>query len=217
MSTKTDLTQWIDVSLPLSGNIPVWPGDPPAVIERNMSIREGEICNASRIDSSLHWGTHIDAPYHLFEDKWTIDQIPLEVLIGPARVIEFPDLSKIIADHLKKEDFKNTKRLLIKTRNSDFWGESPLIFHPEFTSLTADAAEFLVEIGVKMVGIDYLSIDLYAAEDLPVHKILYRQNIVGIEGLDLRNVTPGDYQLICLPLRIKGGDGSPARVVLLRE
>lgn len=203
-----------DVSLPLHSGLPVWQGDPPAVIEQISSIEKGDLTNCSRIASSLHWGTHIDAPFHLYSDCRTIEQIPLEVLIGPARVIEIKDALQVTSADLMGFNLTGVQRLLIKTRNSKFWGEDPLIFHQDFTALTPDAAEHLLKIGVKLIGIDYFSIDLFDAENLPVHRILYRQNIVGIEALDLRGISPGDYQLICLPLKILQGDGAPARVVL---
>ncbi len=203
-----------DISVLLNENIPVWPGDPPVKIERTLSLEQGDIANASRIATSLHWGTHIDAPYHFYPDAWTVDQIPLEVLIGPATVLEFPDQQQITARDLERQWRKGIRRLLLKTHNSAFWQEKPLRFHTDFTALTAEAADFLLEKGVVLVGIDYLSIDLYETDEYPVHKRLYRQNVVGIEGLNLNGVPPGQYRLLCLPLRIEGGDGAPARCVL---
>jgi arylformamidase len=209
--------QYIDITLPLNSDIPVWPGDPPAVIERVSAISQGDGHNSSRIKSSLHWGTHLDAPYHIVENRWTIDQIPLDMLIGPAQVIEIPNVREITAGHLKSFEIRQCKRLLVKTRNSAFWDESPLKFHQDFTAFTKDAAEYLLECGIQLIGIDYLSLDLYSAADLPVHHLLYQQNVIGVEGLDLRKVSPGDYHLICLPLNIKSGDGAPARAVLLKQ
>ncbi len=206
-----------DISLRLNEGVPVWPGDPPVKIERTLALEQGDLANASRISTSLHWGTHIDAPYHFFEDGWTVEQIPLEVLIGPATVLEFPDLREIRARDLAEQWHPGIQRLLLKTRNSAFWQEEPLRFHQDFTALTADAAEFLLEKEVLLVGIDYLSLDLFHNEAYPVHQMLYRRNLVGIEGLNLQAVPPGEYQLLCLPLRIEGADGAPARVVLQSE
>ncbi|HFE63867.1 MAG TPA: cyclase family protein [Caldithrix sp.] len=203
-----------DVTLPLHNALPVWPGDPISEISRAASIEAGEKINLSRINASLHWGTHIDAPYHLNAEGWTIDQIPVEILIGAAKVVEIPGTAKITADHLRGKNLKGVERVLFKTRNSQFWNEELLHFHRDFTAFSTDAAHFLLENGCRLIGIDYLSIDLFEAEDLPVHKILYARNVVAIEGLDLRKVPAGDYQLLCLPLKIPGGDGAPAKVLL---
>lgn len=206
-----------DVTLALANNLPTWPGDAPSRIEHEYSIANGDDFNSSRIQASLHWGTHLDAPYHLNPDGWGIDEIPLELLVGPAKVVELPEVIRITAAELKGHHLQGVQRLLFKTRNSHFWKERPLRFHPEFTALTADAARYLLRIGVRLIGIDYLSIDLFTAADLPVHRLLYRHNIPAIEGLNLGAVAAGNYQLICLPLKIRGGDGAPARVLLLSD
>ncbi len=203
-----------DVTVSLHSGVPVWPGDPPAMIERVASIKNGDGYNGSRINSSLHWGTHIDAPFHVNPRGWTIDQIPLEILVGEVQVMEFSDCSQITAADIEEKYIAGVERLLFKTRNSEWWSEIPLRFHENFTSLTKEAAEFLIETNVKLVGIDYLSIDLYKEESLPVHHILYQRNVVGIEGLDLSSISPGKYEMYCLPMRIAKGDGAPARVVL---
>lgn len=203
-----------DISLSLHPGIPVWPGDPPASIIKTSSIEGGNGFNSSKITASFHWGTHVDAPYHFFENRWTIDQIPLEILIGPAKLIDIPEADKITTHHLKKFNLTQVDRLIVKTRNSSFWSESPLKFHQDYTAFTEDAARFLLEKGIRLVGIDYLSIDLYNDDELPVHHTLYKKNVVAIEGLDLREVTPGNYQLICLPINIRCGDGAFARVLL---
>ncbi len=209
--------QIIDVTLALANDLPGWPGDAPSRIEREFVMASGDAFNSSRIQASLHWGTHLDAPYHINPNGWRIDEIPPELLMGPARVIELPQVSRITAAELKKQSLQGVQRLLFKTRNSHFWSEHPLRFHPDFTALTADAAEYLLQLGVRLIGIDYFSIDLFTADDLPVHHLLYQQNVPAIEGLDLRAVLPGEYRLICLPIKIRGGDGAPARVLLLKE
>lgn len=207
----------IDISLPLHSALPVWPGDPPAIIEPTQAITRGDSYNSSRLQCSLHWGTHLDAPFHLIQNKWSIDQIPPEVLLGKVQVVEVGEIASITRSILGKYHLKPLERIIFKTRNSLFWSERPLKFHPEFTALTADAAEYLLELGVKLVGIDYLSLDLYESKELPVHKILYRKNVVGVEGLDLRKVSPGQYDLICLPLKVLHGDGALARVLLSKK
>jgi len=204
-----------DITMNLSSNFPGWPGDIPGRIERTTYISRGEIYNCSHIRSSLHWGTHIDAPFHLYDDKWTIDQIPLDILMGKVQVLEIPEVKEINAPILEKYSIKSQERLLIKTRNSEFWNES-FLFREDFSELTPDAAEYIVKLGIKLVGIDYFSLDLYDAVDLPVHQILYQHNIIGVELLDLRQVKSGYYNLICLPMKIEGGDGAPARVVLVK-
>jgi arylformamidase len=146
----------------------------------------------------------------------TIDQIPLDLLIGPVKVIYFPEIKEISSKHLRKYDLTNTERIIFKTRNSEFWNENPLEFRKDFTALTSDAAQLLVKSKVRLVGIDYFSLDLFHEEELSVHKILYRSDIFGIEGLDLREVAAGDYELVCLPMKIWRGDGAPARVILIK-
>jgi arylformamidase len=205
----------LDITMNLSSDFPGWPGDAPGQIERTSSISQGELYNSSSIRSSLHWGTHIDAPFHLYEDRWTVDQIPLDILMGKVQVLEIPEVKKINAQTLEKYSIKSDTRVLLKTRNSDFWKQS-FTFREDFSALTEDAADYLVKLGIKLVGIDYFSLDLYDAVDLPVHQILYQHNIVGIELLDLRQVKSGYYDLICLPMKIKRGDGAPARVVLVK-
>ncbi|MFZ0389386.1 MAG: cyclase family protein [Calditrichia bacterium] len=205
----------LDISLSLSPDLPVWPGDPPVEIRQTASIKNGDMCNASRVSTSFHWGTHMDAPRHFFDEGWSIDQIPPHILVGPATVIEIPNLREIDSKALRLFDLSGVERLLIKTGNSAFWKEKPLIFHPEFASLTGDAAELLLNTPLKLLGIDYLSIDLFDSEDLPVHHRLYQKNIVAVEGLDLNGVEAGVYDLICLPLKVAEGDGAPARVLLI--
>jgi len=209
-----DITIYDD-TMSLNSDFPTWPGDVPGKIERTCLLTKGDLYNSSGINSSLHWGTHIDAPYHLCEDKWTIDQIPLNILMGKVQVLEIPQVKKINAPILKKYFIKAQTRIFIKTRNSGFWKNSSL-FREDFSALTPDAAKFLVQSGIKLVGIDYFSLDLFDAVDLPVHRILFQHNIIGVELLDLREITSGHYDLVCLPMKIQGGDGAPARVLLIK-
>jgi arylformamidase len=206
-----------DISLTLNSELPAWPGDSKTAIIRTESLTDGDAYNSSVITAPLHWGTHIDAPHHLYENRWSVDEIPLEVLVGSVTVIEIPNKNKITSKDLEKFNFVNVERLLFKTKNSILWNESPLKFHTDFCALTADAAEFILKTQIKLIGIDYLSLDLYPAEDLPVHKLLYDANIVAIEGLDLREIEAGYYTIYCLPIKILKGDGAPARVILVRE
>lgn len=206
--------KFFDVSLALHSEIPVWPGDPTAEVIPIESLTKGDTYNYSLIHAPLHWGTHIDAPYHFNQKGWTVDQIPLEILIGSARVIEIPDCAKISSNTLKKYDLTNTNRILFKTKNSEFWKRPTQTFQEDFCALTIDAAEYLLKHPVKLIGIDYYSLDLYESTDMPVHKMLFRNNVVGLENIDLREISPGIYQMVCLPIKIKNGDGAPARVIL---
>jgi len=206
--------QIYDVSVALAPDLPVWPGDPPGEIVQ-VAFPETDGYQLRRISASLHWGTHVDAPVHFWPRGWSIDQIPLSLLMGKTLVVEIPEVRQISARELEPFPLRKYKRLLLKTRNSQFWQEHPLRFHTDFTALTADAAEFLVKSGIRLVGIDYASVDLYDAHDLPVHHTLYRHNIVGIENLDLHQVPPGVYHMICLPIRIRQAEGAFARVVLM--
>ena len=206
----------IDVSVPLHSELPPWPGDTPPEIEQVASW-ERDGYELRRLTASLHWGTHVDAPSHFSPQGWSIDEIPLKVLMGTVLVVEFPQLSQITARDLQEHPVAGYRRVFIKTRNSQFWQEHPLRFHTEFTALTADAARYLVEQGVQLVGIDYASVDLFEASDLPVHRILYQHNVVGVENLNLSRVEPGEYEMICLPVNIRGAEGAFARVVLIKE
>ncbi len=209
--------KYYDITVPLQTDMPVWTGDEQPKIERFTSLSRGDITNTSRIECSLHTGTHMDAPRHLFEEGKSIEELALDTLIGAATVVDVGEVDVIDAPVLQQLALSKLPRLLFKTRNSRWWQQPLHSFHPNFVSLTADAAEFLVRQGKKLIGIDYLSIDLYSSTDLPVHKILLSNGVVVIEGVDLHDVPPGDYEMIALPLRIVDGDGAPARVLLRKE
>ena len=206
-----------DISLPISSAMPVWPGDPPIRVERISSIRRGDGCNVSRMEIGTHLLTHVDAPRHFAEHGMSVDRLPLELLIGPALVVEPNSKDNLItATDLGQLGIRHTERLLIKTRNSQLWMGGPYEFESNFVCLSKDAARWLVSKGIKLVGIDYLSIEPFEAEDSVVHRTLLKQGIVIVEGLNLSQVPEGRYQLICLPLKVRDGDGAPARVVLVR-
>jgi arylformamidase len=208
---------YYDISLPISSAMPVWPGDPPIRIERVSSVRQGDEFNVSRMEIGTHTLTHVDAPRHFIEQGLTVDRLPLDVLIGPAVVVEpRPEKNLITATDLGQLGMRDVQRLLIKTRNSDLWTGGPYDFEHDFVSLSKDAAHWLVPKGIKLVGIDYLSIEAFDAREPEVHRTLLENGIVIIEGLNLSQVPEGRYELICLPLRVRDGDGAPARVVLVR-
>ena len=202
-----------DVTVTIAADLPVWPGDPPIELERVMSLEKGDIARVTRVSFSTHIGTHMDPPYHFMQDGMTLDQAPLDVLIGPARVIDTGEVDFIDAALLERHDLTGVTRLLFKTRNARFW-PTERVFHEDFVYLTTEAAEWLVARGLKLVGIDYLSIEVFGFEKPTTHWTLLGNNVFIVEGLDLRAVAPGDYELLCLPLKIKDSDGGPARVVL---
>jgi len=202
-----------DVTVAISNDLPVYPGDPPIQIERTLSLEKGDIARVSRLSFSTHIGTHIDPPYHFMKDGVSLDRAPLEVFVGPARVVDVGDVASIDAALLSTFDLDGVSRLLFKTSNSRLWGETNE-FQKDFVYLETDAAEALVARGVKLVGIDYLSIEKFGFDKPTTHWTLLGANVYIVEGLDLSAIAPGDYELICLPLKIKDGDGGPARVVL---
>ena len=206
-----------DVSVPISEGPPVYPGDPHIEIEQWAAIARGDAANVSMLHFGAHTGTHVDAPAHFIEGAGRVDALPLDVLVGRARIIELADDVRVInADLIASLDLGGAPRVLFKTRNSAFWANITEGFRTDFTYLAPDAARSLVEAGVRLVGVDYLSVEKFRAERFETHTILLSNNVVIVEGLDLRAVTAGDYELICLPLRITGGsgDGAPARAIL---
>ena len=205
-----------DISVKIHPKLPVWPGDTAVVLERYRQICQGNASNDSRLACSVHCGTHVDAPVHFVEDGAAVDQLPLETLVGSATVIEFPKIDRITPDLLETR-LSNThpQRLLIKTANSELWDDSEHEFNPEFVALSVDAARWVVSRGIKLVGIDYLSIQMFNDAEPLTHRILLEAGVVILEGLDLRKVKPGTYQLICLPLKLAGSDGAPARTILI--
>jgi arylformamidase len=202
-----------DVTVAISEKLPVYPGDPPIQITRTHSLEKGDLFRVSHLSFGTHIGTHIDPPYHFMRDGLPLDQVPLEIFIGPARVIDVGAVDAIDAAVLQRFDLAGVKRLLCKTKNSRFW-QTAIEFQPDFVYLETDAAELLVKLGVQLVGIDYLSIEKFNFEQPTTHWTLLGNNVVIVEGLDLSEVPPGDYELLCLPLKLKDGDGGPARVVL---
>jgi arylformamidase len=201
-----------DVSLPISKEMPVYPGDPAVKIQRKATIgKDGAKYNLSRLSMGAHTGTHVDAPFHFLENGDTVDKLPLELLMGRARVVEVT-APRIDETALKEFDFTADARVLFKTRNSYLWSQPRFV--EDYVYITPGAARALVNEGIKVVGIDYLSVEQYGSENFETHITLLGAGTLIIEGLDLREVEPGDYDLTCLPLKIKDGDGSPARVIL---
>ena len=205
-----------DVSVPISNRLPTWPGDPSVSLERVSAISKGDAANVSRLEAGVHTGTHVDAPVHFVDGATGIDTIPVEILVGPCLVVaaDPPGLE------LRPEDLPATEhtRILFKTRNSARWGNAQGPFDTEFVAVGSDLARRLVVEGKQLVGVDYLSVESYHAPfEHPVHHTLLAARIVVVEGLDLSAVEPGEYDLYCLPLKLVGSDGAPARTVLVQR
>ena len=205
-----------DISLTISPSLPTWPGDPPLELVKFESMDQGAHNNVSRISASVHLGTHVDAPYHFLNDGSAVDALPLEVLIGPCYVVQLPDeLEAITAEVLDRTDIPaEMKRILFRTRNSHLWPRGESSFQTDFVAITEDGAGWLVDRGVQLVGVDYLSVAPYG-DSVPTHTVLLKAGIVCVEGLNLSNVMRGFYDLYCLPLKIAGCDGAPARAILI--
>jgi arylformamidase len=207
----------IDVSLAISPEMPVWPGNPSIVLDQFQSIGKGAHVNETRMSCSVHSLTHVDAPHHFLNDNRTVESLPLEVLVGPVQVIAIPDQAGMVSASIlgTAPILPGTKRILIKTRNSNLWRVEDRKFHEDFVALTPDGAEWLVDHEVLLIGVDYLSVAQFK-QGGPTHRILLSAGIVIVEGLDLSAVEPGCYDFVCLPLKISGSDGAPARAILIK-
>jgi len=209
-----------DVSLVLRPNMITWPGEPAPRFEPLRRIAKGDTANVTVITISDHAGTHVDPPIHFLEGGNTVDKLPVDALVGPCAVVAFDGPGHVSGEWLDRANVPaRTERILFKTPNSARWSDPSAEFTRDFTTINASAARWCVEHGVKVVGIDYLSIEPQGAEKAgyPVHKMLLGANVVIIEGLDLQSVVPGQYELVCAPIKLVGGDGAPARVFLIED
>ena len=205
-----------DISVPLRSGGVVYPGNPAISITAQQAISLGAGANVSRIDMGSHSGTHVDAPKHFFDDGAGADTLPLDVLMGPARLIAVDDAVKSVGEtELRAHDLRGVTRVLIRTRNSAWLASGSTEFHPDYTFLSPEGAAYLVGLGVKLVGVDYLSVEQFHSGHHRTHRTLLGADVVIIEGLVLTEPPPGDYELRCLPLRLSGLDGAPARAVLI--
>ena len=202
------MTQIFDISVPVRPGMITYPGDPTVSLERVVSLAEGGVCNLSKLDFGVHSGTHVDAPVHFIDGAPGAEALSLDVLIGPARVVDATHADRLDAEALA--GFELAERVLLKTRNSELWARES--FSDDHVGLTESGATALVDAGVRLVGIDYLTLG-----DEKAHRALLGAGLVAVEGLDLRNVEPGEYELICAPLKLVGSDGAPARVLLRRR
>ena len=210
----------IDISIPIQSGMIHWPEDPPVEITLPCSVDHGDFCTVRRLNMGSHTGTHVDAFSHFLPGADSLSEMPLDPYVGPCRVLAIEHPKHISREELEGLDWSDChgeplKRVLLKSdncRREKPWHELP--FDPDFVHLTPSAATFLVEKGIQLVGVDYLSVDGYHSDNVPVHRILLPARVYPLEGLNLRHVEPGDYELICLPLPIHNGDGAPARTIL---
>jgi arylformamidase len=207
------MTNIYDISVPIVSGGVIYPGNPPIDIASASSMSAGATSNGSRISFGSHTGTHVDAQHHMIDGGWTVDNMRLDVLIGRALLVRFPgDVMAITAAHLDSIDLAGVERILFATRNSGFIRGREFV--RDYTYVAPDAAELLVKRGVRLVGVDYLSVEQFKSGHHRTHKTLLGADVIIIEGLDLSAPPPGVYELICLPLLLKGLDGAPARAVL---
>ncbi len=201
--------------MPVRSGAFVYPGNPEITIELQQSITAGAGANVSAIRFGSHTATHVDAARHFFVDGQSADQIPLEKLVGPAILVRFTDDVRAIGEaELRRVDLGSHTRILLATRNSSLLAKKD--FNTDYTYLAPDGAEYLVARGVDLVGIDYLSIEQFRSGHHRTHRTLLEKSVVIVEGLDLSVPAPGEYELVCLPLRLEGCDGAPARAILIQ-
>ncbi len=205
-----------DITLTVTPEMVVWPGDEPVMLERIAKIEEGSNHNGSHMAMGVHTGTHVDSPFHFLANGYGVDQLPLEALIGPCQVVELPDEVDVInVEALVGAGIKpGMTRVLFKTRNSKIWTRNEKTFQEDFVAVAADGAEYLVWQGVKLIGVDYLSMAPFK-NSRETHQILLSHDVVLLEGVDLSQVPAGEYELVCLPMKLGGSDGAPARTVLI--
>ncbi len=206
-----------DISVPISPDMPVYPGDPRVSLKPELQIALGQNANVSRLCMGDHTGTHVDPPVHFIQGGETVDNLDLNTLCGTVRVV---DMTKVIGA-ITPQDLEDAKlppavmRILFKTRNSSAWDKQE--FDRDYIGISWDAAQWLVDRQIRLVGIDYLSVEIYQALHPNTHRTLLGAGVIIVEGLNLKAVPPGDYTLACLPLKIKNGDGGPARAILVEE
>ncbi len=206
-----------DISLPISESLAVWPGDSPVKIRQSSHLEKGDRNTVSSLALGAHTGTHVDAPAHFILHGSGVDTLDLNVLVGPAAVVDAPDVDLLTAAALESLSIPpDCDRILFHTRNSELWAEGYSTFNREFVAISEDGARWLMSRGFRLVGIDYLSVAPFKNSG-PTHRELLSAGIVVIEGLDLSGIESGPYQLVCLPLRIVGIDGSPARAILIDD
>lgn len=211
--------EWIDASATLdSATTPVYEGNAPLSFKFILDMRRGDALTLSAFSLGAHSGTHIDAPQHFIADGASIDKVSLAALVGPARVIQIPDsVQAIDAAELNRHPWKGAERVLFRTRSTSGHWMSSAVFHHDFAYVAPDAAQLLADAGVTLVGIDYISAEQYGAAAPRTHRILLGKGIPIVEGLDLSDVPAGDYDLVVLPIKVRGHEGAPARAIVRRR
>jgi arylformamidase len=205
-----------DISVPISESLPLWPRDPVLRITQPSHLDRGDLATLTRLDIGAHTGTHVDAPAHFIPGGATMDEVDLDLLVGPALVVHALEVDALSAAVLEELLIPpGTERVLFRTRNSDLWARREREFQKDFVAIAEDGARWLVARGVRLVGVDYLSVGSF---DDPVgtHQILLGAGVIAVEGLDLSCIKPGVYQLVCLPLKIAGSEAAPARAILIK-
>ena len=207
-----------DISLTISPVLPIWPGDPSLELKQVESLDEGAQANVSHLSAGVHIGTHVDAPHHFLNDGRTVEQLSLSVLTGRCYVTQLPDgIESITAEALEGMSLPvDTVRILFGTSNSRFWSRGETEFQENFVAVTEDGAQWLVDHGIQLVGVDYLSIAPYN-DPVPTHRVLLEAGVIVLEGLNLSAVPRGFYELYCLPLKLLGAEGAPARAILIQK
>lgn len=207
-----------DISLTITPEIPVWPGDIPVWLERVKKLEEGASDNNSQMKMGVHTGTHIDSPYHFVKNGIKIDELPIETMIGPCQVVQMgKEVNLITAEEIKKSSYRaDIPRIIFKTRNEEYWVKKFKEFQTDFVGVSVDGAELLVKDGMKFVGVDYLSVAPYGFGKV-VHDVLLKAGLILLEGVDLTGVPEGVYTLYCLPIKLGATEGAPARAILVSE
>ena len=204
-----------DISLPISESLAVWPGDRRVGMPLDSHVDRGDMSTVTRLDLGAHTGTHVDAPFHFFSDGPGVDSLDLNLLVGPAMVVHELEADVLTAEVLEGLQIPpGTERVLFRTRNSERWVQGETEFYTGYVAIDEDGARWLVDRGVRLVGVDYLSVGPYD-DPVPTHQILLRAGVVAVEGLNLAEIDAGVYQLVCLPLKLEGRDGAPARAILI--
>lgn len=217
VAARGNIVPIYDISLPISESLIVWPGDPPVNITQPFHMARGDTATVSRLNMSAHTGTHVDAPAHFILGGSGVDTLDLNVLVGPALVVEATEADVLSADVLQGLPIPpGTERVLFHTRNSDRWARGERKFSEDFVAITQDGARWLVAEAIQLVGVDYMSVAPFGAE-APTHQTLLSAGVVLVESLNLSGIAPGVYQLVCLPLKIVGIDGAPARAILIDQ
>ena len=206
-----------DISLPIFPGMVVWPDNPNVTLRRTLDQEKGDVATVSELSFGVHTGTHLDAPLHFVRGGAGVDSLALDVLCGPALVCHALEADSLTAGVFESLHIPaGTGRLLVRTRNSDLWAKDVREFNTGYVAVSADGARWLVERKVKVIGVDYLSVAPYSDSITP-HDILLRAGIIPVEGLNLSGIAPGDYTFYCLPLKLVGADGAPARAILIEN